>query len=94
MTVKENSARIDSVILEMNKRLGSCPTHEDLNQISKYVEESVEVLNKKLDKIIVKSKSDREDVVQFKRDCGQDILQGKRKIASLEREVFKDRSRY
>ena len=68
-------------IVELNTvALTKLPSHEDLNQISKYVEESIEVINKKLDKV----KAIREELVQFKRDCGQDVLQLKRKINYLD----------
>ena len=100
LTVKDNAASIVALVDQMKKvttKLGRVPTHEDLKLIVDkigVVEEVQANILDSLEKMVNTRNFDREELVQFKRDCGQDILQGKRKIAGLEREVFKDRSRY
>ena len=91
MTVKDNASRIAWIESMLQEKM---PSHEDLKEIVDEFEGRLSEVYDKIEHLLNYDEKLRVDLVTFKRDCGQDILQAKRKIASLEREVFKDRSRY
>ena len=101
MTVKENASLISdnaALILDLSNKLSGVPGHEDLKLIVDRVDEIFNQLEKTMitvEKIIKQNIGTRDELVQFKRDCGQDLLQLKRKVNYLDSiQRRDDRSRY
>ena len=105
MTVKENvekinslSSRLESVeewvndnstlFLGLEKRV---PSHADL----KLIVDRIDDITNTLEKLIQSNNFVNAQLVQFKRDCGQDILSLKRKVNYMDSiQSRDDRSRY